>query len=1525
MEQKRKGFTLVELMVAALLAGIALVIALPLILIGRNTDVRTEKKEAIALAGDAVYEYIADEIKFAGRLYIGDADGKRPAEGKWKSITAGKASPDDTYSRLLYSTAREISGAEPAATQMPLYDEGYQEKTELVIEAAAAGRNQLQLTVKLMDGEQALYEKSSVLSLLNLTLNATSQIEGYLGGTVTTAERKEKAGNGGTVPAVDSKTVQNERTGALPGQLVLWYQSSRETANPFLGDIIEGVNPGDLGFETGDPVVSLADPQYVKVNSTIEIQFKAQAGSGETIPADGYVWEITGNEAEGSGGYYIDGPKWDEDKKSWILTGLHVTPDEEKVSLSLTVNFADKENGGIIGDMTDTCSVIVYEGEKPENRPVDGFTILPGGSEELEDEYAKHPEYPIWIKNGEGRMLWLAALDKEKAIVPYSPKNWISLNDGKSYRGFYFPLMATSPNLRADGKASLDGENDGRNTIVEEDGTERNVVAMTAKGMETEPVNFRDNTYSLSFGSDHTAYRPNGKENSVYVSRTLNIYDGKGVWGYRTDTDGMDYKEVKEEDSPQIHVLSVNQYIDLSIDLKTQILLAGNVNRENEPEIDPNTVSWFLGRDSQPVLSGRDFCRFGIGDYDSGDIAAQLKEGENHIFVEFKDTSGFSYKEEITVNVPSEVAYVKMEQEKYTLACMNQLIDGVSSQALRFELYDENGLPVDGWRDNKIYSAEWLPLPTDSPVSLKMDSDGVQTARAEKPGTQTVTLIVKEGDREIFNEDGETCTFQVEVKPMELSLKLRYKQKTATGTETILSASIESGKEIPVFPENIGMLAGFDAELKLPAEVEKNLTEKGLWEKLGSNYPDWNKVNWKQNSEIFKTSQKNDNLFSIDSCVPNKAGSAKFSATALYDEGVSGLVSVVANGAQVADVEISNVEHDENRLVIRGENDKDEGAFYSIQLRAELYDGVGGAGRSCDGNVIWTVRQGKDLVDTEGGFWGVEVDSKDSRYFPVIRLKNGLTAADAGKSIVVRATSASSGKYAEYTVTLLPKFEITYPYSESFELVHMMDKKNAKDDISDTRTLETNRSASWTISPQNTFLKFTSNSEGVNEATVETQKIGTTSSEGTVTVTATDDLTGQTDSRKINIQFETIEEGSDKESGWSIHFNPNGYIYMDMGDPDKEIVITSGIGIKKDIFIKENSSSVAPNYKPDASKDEWWSISYGGTLSVEATTPGIRTFYARTLIFGVQSTEYAKVIVRGLKLPEAHSEDVSIKEYSMLRILESGDIESNNCIWESSNRNIATVDDNGMLTLLNPGKTIITVTGRANSNGKKYTAECEFTVKSDEWNAIKTVTNRWKDHSLPAVNLLAGSPTYESARIETRVNNGESKYDEWKYYTIISKTQGKNARDILYMNGDTAVADGEGEVSILAGAGAVTASAPLTAKVFELKNINISARNPEDPDKHIDSDILHFITDGPKELILTADFDWGSNLESAVPGEFKAYEWTVDEKSGQYVKLDPLADGTCRVEAIGMGVAVVTCHSLASPDIYETYVVIVSF
>ena len=155
---RRRGVSLVELMVSTMLFGMIFVAALPVLTISRNTICRLNKKEAGFVAGDAIFEYVANEIRFANRIWIGDGKEEKPPE-------------DENWNADGAPVSEGMHGR-------PVFSDKFLDFAELKLEIRATGQSDVSLTVRLEDENEIVYERTELFSVLNMTLNEDCHIEG---------------------------------------------------------------------------------------------------------------------------------------------------------------------------------------------------------------------------------------------------------------------------------------------------------------------------------------------------------------------------------------------------------------------------------------------------------------------------------------------------------------------------------------------------------------------------------------------------------------------------------------------------------------------------------------------------------------------------------------------------------------------------------------------------------------------------------------------------------------------------------------------------------------------------------------------------------------------------------------------------------------------------------------------------------------------------------------------------------------------------------------------------------------------------------------------------------------------------------------------------------------------------------------------------------------------------------------------------------------------------------------------------
>lgn len=338
----KRGFTLIELVVAIVMACVLLAALTPLLTLAQNGTYTAQRSTRAAQAGDAIYEYISSLLKNAERVYIGDGGTYRPAApDTWNQITV---SPDRENGVLT------VNGAS-------VYPLDYQEGCALTMSATGQSRDQLTLSVILADNRSSdvLYSKQSAFTLAGLEAGGFGQTEGLVGGAVLAD------GFGGT---------QTVGSAAGVGPLVIYYKGG--------GSLVPDFNPAP-GGDHADPT-----PGPSAFSVTLPARIEVEQGEQDTLK--GYVtWPDGLSEAEKV--QAVTNARWELTSPSGAADYLGVTPSVTsapgleawlygqqitdavgpvtiKVTLSVTVN-------GSVLTASDTCLVSVWK-----TSPLSGDFVL---------------------------------------------------------------------------------------------------------------------------------------------------------------------------------------------------------------------------------------------------------------------------------------------------------------------------------------------------------------------------------------------------------------------------------------------------------------------------------------------------------------------------------------------------------------------------------------------------------------------------------------------------------------------------------------------------------------------------------------------------------------------------------------------------------------------------------------------------------------------------------------------------------------------------------------------------------------------------------------------------------------------------------------------------------------------------------------------------------------------------------------------------------------------------------------------
>lgn len=130
----RGGFTLVEVMAAAMIAGILILSAFSCFRMGYKVLYERQNRETINMVGDGIFDMAADELRTAGAIFLSDEEAAVPADRrKWNMIRGDMFSLDE----------------------------------EVILYAEADGENRITLTVRLERNGEICYERTDTFVTLN--------------------------------------------------------------------------------------------------------------------------------------------------------------------------------------------------------------------------------------------------------------------------------------------------------------------------------------------------------------------------------------------------------------------------------------------------------------------------------------------------------------------------------------------------------------------------------------------------------------------------------------------------------------------------------------------------------------------------------------------------------------------------------------------------------------------------------------------------------------------------------------------------------------------------------------------------------------------------------------------------------------------------------------------------------------------------------------------------------------------------------------------------------------------------------------------------------------------------------------------------------------------------------------------------------------------------------------------------------------------------------------------------------------
>lgn len=324
--KRKAGFTLIELVVAIVMACILLASLTPLLTLAQNGTYTAQRSTRAAQAGDAISEYIMNLLKNAERVYIGDDGDHKPDDwAQWNSISVSKSGKDGLLA---------VNGA----TVYPLE---YQEGCALTLSALGDNRDHLTLGVALGDNRSSdtLYSKQSSVRLAGLEQNGFGQLEGLTGAQVWCDGFPGEPQTIGTASNVRSLVIYFKGDGSLLPEFT-----------PGAGGAPADPTPGPSAFS-----VTLPARMEVEVGEQTSLRGYVTWPQGVDAASKGKAfWELS---ASGNGYLSIT----NEDTGVFPtahLYGLNATAPDQPVRVTLTVTCTVN---GVPQTASATCDVTVWQ------------------------------------------------------------------------------------------------------------------------------------------------------------------------------------------------------------------------------------------------------------------------------------------------------------------------------------------------------------------------------------------------------------------------------------------------------------------------------------------------------------------------------------------------------------------------------------------------------------------------------------------------------------------------------------------------------------------------------------------------------------------------------------------------------------------------------------------------------------------------------------------------------------------------------------------------------------------------------------------------------------------------------------------------------------------------------------------------------------------------------------------------------------------------------------------------------------
>lgn len=155
--RNRRGAALVELMTAVALAAVIMAAAFPAVMTGNRLYLKKMEKVSAVMAGDAVFESLRNELRFADTIAVGSLEEKPSGEESWKAFYVSR-SPENGHCEFMVRECGE---------DRVIYSHVFLNDLDLEIGMNVSDVSEAELEVMLFRAGNMVYSRKECVELLN--------------------------------------------------------------------------------------------------------------------------------------------------------------------------------------------------------------------------------------------------------------------------------------------------------------------------------------------------------------------------------------------------------------------------------------------------------------------------------------------------------------------------------------------------------------------------------------------------------------------------------------------------------------------------------------------------------------------------------------------------------------------------------------------------------------------------------------------------------------------------------------------------------------------------------------------------------------------------------------------------------------------------------------------------------------------------------------------------------------------------------------------------------------------------------------------------------------------------------------------------------------------------------------------------------------------------------------------------------------------------------------------------------------